>query len=141
MRRLSMKTALLFATLAALSTPAWAAAPIEGRYVTENGRAVVAVKTCGKAMCGKVDKILRPKKGVPARDINNADPALRSRPILGLPILTGLTPDDDVWRGDIYNPEDGNEYRAVVSRMANGSLKVQGCLAFICKTQVWKPAS
>ncbi|WP_239804914.1 DUF2147 domain-containing protein [Croceicoccus hydrothermalis] len=141
MRRLSMKTALLFATLATLSTPAWAAAPIEGRYVTENGRAVVAVKTCGKAMCGKVDKILRPKKGVPARDINNDDPALRSRPILGLPILMGLTADDDVWRGDIYNPEDGNEYRAVVSRMANGSLKVQGCLAFICKTQVWKPAS
>ncbi|MGT2514360.1 hypothetical protein ACVOMT_09105 [Sphingomonas panni] len=27
-----------------------------------------------------------------------------------------------------------------MSKNADGSLKVQGCIAFFCQTQVWKPA-
>lgn len=125
---------------AALAVPAWAATPIAGRYVTEDGSGVIEVARCGATMCGRLVRILKSAPNAPKTDVHNGDPALRARPILGMPILSGFSDAGKDWRGRIYDPRNGKTYRSIVSREADGTLKVQGCIAFICQTQRWKPA-
>jgi uncharacterized protein (DUF2147 family) len=126
--------------LVALSTfPAQAAQPVTGRWATVDGKAIVAVAPCGQHLCGRIEKIVKPTPGRPQTDIKNPDPALRSKPLVGLALLTGFTDAGDLWKCTIYDPESGKSYTSKVSRNANGTLKVQGCIAFFCKTQTWTP--
>ena len=60
----------------------------------------------------------------------------------GLAILSGLKPRQaGGWEGRIYNPEDGQTYRATVSRNGADTLQVEGCVLFVCQKQVWWKAS
>lgn len=134
MKIATLTLAILAATMA---LPAHAAEPVTGRWLTVDGKAIVHVAPCGKSLCGKIEKILKPTPGRPHTDVENADPALRNRPLIGLPLLTGFADAGQVWKGTIYDPESGKSYTSKVSRNANGTLKVQGCIAFLCKTQTW----
>ena len=133
MRLFALPALLLFAVAAQ------AAEPIAGRWMTENGHAQITVQPCGAGVCGRVSRILVPVPGGAATDRSNPDPALRTRPVLGLEILSGFTDAGKDWRGRIYDPESGKSYKSIVAREPGG-LKVQGCIAFFCKTQHWKPA-
>ncbi len=138
-----MKTRLtLLAATAALAsgTPAFAAQPVQGHWITEGGKAIVEIAPCGRSVCGKITKILKHTPGRPDTDIKNPDVALRSKPIIGLSILTGFADSGSHWKGTIYDPESGNSYTSKVSRNGDGTLKVQGCIAFFCKTQTWTAA-
>ncbi|WP_298671925.1 DUF2147 domain-containing protein [uncultured Sphingomonas sp.] len=126
--------------LAASSWSAYAAEPIAGRYFTADGSGIVAVVACNNAMCGKLATIVKPTPGAPTTDVKNPDPALRTRPFLGMPILLGLTDQGKDWRGEIYDPRRGKTFKSIVVRNADGSLNVQGCVAMFCQTQVWRPA-
>ncbi len=130
-----------FALLAAtVPATALAATPIAGRYVTEDGAGIVTIGPCGNTVCGKLTTILRKRPGAADTDVNNSDAALRSRPILGLPILSEFKDAGKDWRGRIYDPRNGKTYKSIVARNADGTLAVKGCIAFFCQTQVWKPA-
>ncbi len=135
MIRVMIATAALLVAL-----PASAATPIAGRYLTEDGAGIIEVGRCGNSVCGKLVRILKSEPNAPRTDVNNSDAALRSRPILGLPILSNFTDAGSDWRGRVYDPRNGKSYKSIVSRQPNGSLKVQGCIAIFCQTQVWKPA-
>lgn len=137
MKALPLIIAAALATLA--SVPAQAAQPITGRWATVDGKAIVQIAPCGREMCGKIEKIVKPTPGRPQTDIKNPDAALRSKPLTGLALLSGFREDGDLWKGTIYDPESGKSYSSKVSRNANGTLKVQGCVAFFCKTQTWTP--
>lgn len=136
-----MRTAPLFllATLF-LAVPASAATPIAGRYVTEDGSALVEVGPCGGTTCGRIVRVLKHRPGAAATDVNNSNQALRSRPIVGMPVLSGFADKGKDWRGTIYDPRNGKSYKSIVTRQPNGTLKVQGCIAFLCQTQEWRPA-
>ncbi|MBY9063238.1 DUF2147 domain-containing protein [Sphingomonas yunnanensis] len=140
--RLPLPAALALLAPVALAIPASAdaAAPIAGRYLTEDGAGVVTVGPCEGSVCGRLTTILKKRPGAPDTDVNNSDAALRSRPILGLPILSGFTDEGKDWRGKIYDPRNGKTYKSIVARNADGTLNVKGCIAFFCQTQVWKPA-
>lgn len=114
-------------------------APIAGQWLTADGSAVVSVGSCGAQTCGRISRVLKSAPGAPRVDANNPDPALRTRPVVGLPILTGFAPGGGDWRGRIYDPRNGKSYKSIVSREADGTLKVKGCIAFFCQTQVWRP--
>lgn len=132
----------LSAVLLGMAVPAQAADPILGRWVTEEKDAVIAIKRCGKALCGTLEKFLvLPAGGLDQRDINNADPAKRERKLLGLPILFSLTEDKDLWRGQIYDPKSGRTYSSEVRRKGPGALEVKGCFGPLCRTQEWRKAS
>ena len=133
-----MRFAILPFLLAA-ATGAHAAQPITGSWVTENGHAVVTVASCGAALCGRVSRVLVTVPGGPATDIHNPDPRLRSKPIVGMAVLSGFTDAGGDWRGRIYDPESGKSYKSVVLREPGG-LKVQGCVMMFCRTQHWRPA-
>lgn len=133
----------IIAILAAIAMPAAPAAAqqaIDGVYRDSGGFTEITVAPCGNLRCGDITRIVRNKPGEPNRDVHNDDPALRDRPILGLRVLHGLRWDDGAWRGEVYNPEDGNTYRTEVRPGANGALEVKGCVTFFCRTRVWPAA-
>lgn len=134
----------LFAVLSVLFlpvTPALAAQPISGRWITEDGKAVVTIANCGTTVCGKISRILEPTPDGPPVDDKNPDRRMRNRPIMGMPVLTGFTRSGDEWRGRIYNPEEGKTYRSILKRAGANRLAVKGCIAFFCRTQSWKRAN
>ncbi|MDX3909160.1 MAG: DUF2147 domain-containing protein [Sphingobium sp.] len=121
-------------------SPASAAQPISGRWLTENGKAIVQIGPCGGAMCGQIAKVVKPTPGAPRNYAHNPDEKLRNRPIEGLTILSDFNDAGSLWKGQIYDPQSGKTYASKLARNANGTLKVQGCIAFFCKTQIWTPA-
>lgn len=135
-----MSRLLLAATLLIAPAPALAATPIAGRWITADGSGEVTVGPCGNVVCGRLTRILKARAGAPANDVNNSDPALRSRPIRGMPILSGFTDRGKDWRGTIYDPRNGKSYKSIVSRNGDGTLAVKGCIAFFCQTQTWTSA-
>ncbi|WP_228242361.1 DUF2147 domain-containing protein [Porphyrobacter sp. GA68] len=137
-----MKLIALAAVAAFLvAAPLAAAQPIEGRWITQDGDAVVTVAPCGRSLCGTISRFLvTPPEGAGQRDVNNPDARLRTRRILGLPVLTDFSPDGDVWRGRIYDPKSGRTYRSVLERRDARTLAVKGCIGPICRTQLWRQA-
>ena len=135
MVRWSNSLALVLLLMAAPASQA--VTDIDGTYLDAGGYVHITVRACGPARCGVITRIVRRKPGEPDNDIHNNNSALRNRPILGVTILSGLRWSDGAWRGQVYNPEDGGTYRAVVRPGEGGSLRVQGCVSIICRTQVW----
>ncbi|MEO1044252.1 MAG: DUF2147 domain-containing protein [Pseudomonadota bacterium] len=126
---------------ATLASPLWARpASVNGRWLTAEKDAIIVISQCGKTVCGKIRRILVQTPDDNQKDVNNPNPKLRSRPVLGLPVLTGFRPDDTKWRGRIYDPKSGKDYRSVLTLLKNGKLKVQGCIGPFCQTQYWTRA-
>ncbi|NQX93896.1 MAG: DUF2147 domain-containing protein [Erythrobacter sp.] len=140
----SLPSRLIVAALAvaALPSAASAAEPIAGRWVTEEGDAIITIGKCGSTTCGRISKFLvPPPDGPDQRDIYNPDPAKKTRRLMGLPILTSFAEEKKQWRGRIYDPKSGKSYRSIVRRSGANTIEVKGCIAFFCQTQVWKKAT
>ena len=135
-----MKNLLAFAALIT-AAPLLAAQPVEGKWMTAEGDAVITIGDCGERLCGRITKFLvTPPQGADQRDVNNRNPKLRNRKLLGMPVLTGFTEDGDEWRGEIYDPKSGKTYRSIIRRKNSATLEVKGCLGPFCQTQTWKRA-
>jgi uncharacterized protein (DUF2147 family) len=75
------------------------------------------------------------------RDIRNSDPALRTRRVRNLQVLSGFVSDGQKWRGGpLYDPNTGDGAKTgYLSLTAPDTLSVKGCIAvFLCRTQTWK---
>ena len=137
-----MKTRILSLAALTIATPLLAAEPVDGRWLTEERDAVITIGDCGGSKCGRITRfIVPPPQGEDQRDVNNRDPKKRSRKLLGMPVLTGFRADDDLWRGQIYDPKSGKTYRSVIRRVNSNTLEVKGCISILCQTQVWKRAN
>ena len=135
------KLCLAAAATLAFATPAMAADPITGRWITTEKDAVVTIAKCGATYCGKLSKYLvTPEGGANQRDVNNPNPRLRSRTLLGTPILSSFKLDGKLWRGKIYDPRNGKTYRSILRRKNANVLEVKGCLGPFCQTQIWTRA-
>ena len=128
--------------LLAVAGPSFAAEPVAGVWRTEARDALVRIGDCGASLCGRVAKFLvPPPQGIDQRDVNNPDPRMRQRKLLGMAVLSGFHDDGDSWRGTIYDPKTGKSYRSVVRRLDANRLEVKGCIGPFCKTQVWTRAN
>jgi uncharacterized protein (DUF2147 family) len=135
-----MKRILALAALLA-ATPLLAAEPVQGRWLTVEKDAIIMIAPCGTKLCGRIERFLvPPPKGDDQRDVNNKDPDLRGRKLLGMAILTGFSEDGDQWRGQIYDPKSGKTYRSIIRRKSANMLEVKGCLGPFCQTQNWQRA-
>lgn len=117
-----------------------AAAPagVEGRWLTDDGKGVVAIAACGSQVCGRIVEVLDREPGVPSSDVHNPDPRLRGRPLVGLLTLWGFTPGGAVLEGGrAYDPKSGNSYRSRLALERDGSLVVTGCVLFVCESRRW----
>ncbi len=124
-----------------IASPALAAAPVSGKWLTAEKDSVIEIGTCGGAVCGKVLRVLKtmPDGRVPI-DRNNPDPSLRARKVEGIMILSGFADRGSNWKGKIYDPKSGKTYTSYLARNADGTLKVQGCIGPFCQAFVWTPA-
>ncbi|PJG46784.1 hypothetical protein CAF53_20755 [Sphingobium sp. LB126] len=114
---------------------------VEGFWLTDDRKGVVQIAPCGEHICGRIVRVLDKGPGVPATDINNPDPHLRGQPIVGLLTLSGFNRDGAVWKGGrAYDPQSGRSYRATLGLNPDGSLKVTGCVLFICQSRRWTRA-
>ncbi|TXM68905.1 DUF2147 domain-containing protein [Methylobacterium sp. WL103] len=139
--RLALASALLLTGLA--SAHADAGKDPSGTWLTEDGRAKIRIDRCGAGqaqVCGKVVwlKVATTEAGTPRTDIKNPDPKKRSRPVLGLPLIEGLQPDEAKFSGSIYNIEEGKIYQVSLERENASELSVSGCLLkVLCGSQTW----
>jgi uncharacterized protein (DUF2147 family) len=132
---------VLLVLLAALPAPALAAPDLSGEWLVEDKKATVRIGRCGATWCGRVARILVRDPDWNGTDVNNPDPKLKSRPVIGLPILTGFRPDaQGLTGGRIYDPNNGRTYRSMLRLNKDGSLKVSGCIAVFCQSQRWTRA-
>lgn len=124
---------MMFAALAAAAAPA-----IEGDWVTADRSAVVRIAPCGSRLCGTVVRILARAPNVPRTDVNNPDARLRSRPLVGLTVLSGFAGSGASWSGGrAYDAKSGRSYRSSLTGNGDGSPTVTGCFLFICQSQRW----
>nr|WP_238180554.1 DUF2147 domain-containing protein [Methylobacterium haplocladii] len=119
--------------LAANPASAQRGADPTGLWLTESRASQVRVARCGGGYCGTLVSVSG--SGV---DANNPDPALKSRKLVGVQILTAGTPSGDGFQGSLYNPTDGKSYSGSMTPKGPDRLEVSGCvLRVICKSQTW----
>ncbi len=117
---------------------------ILGKWWNHEKDAHIEIYKCGDELCGKIIWLKNPldDDGKPKRDKNNPEESLRSRPTLGLDILSGFEyTGDRKWEdGTIYNPRDGKTYSCYLDLLDDKKLKVRGFIGFslIGKTQYWE---
>jgi uncharacterized protein (DUF2147 family) len=107
-----------------------------GVWIVANGHARVRVGPCGEAYWGVIDWARNPNV-----DKNNPDPAKRSRPVVGMPILLAMKPaGPNEWKGEIYNAENGKTYDGKMSVTGPDALKISGCVfgGMFCGGQTWE---
>jgi uncharacterized protein (DUF2147 family) len=120
-----------------LEAPAAAGESATGVWRLSNGKVTVRVSPCGSSLCGKVVALKKPRddKGRLRRDKENPNPALRSRPVVGLTILSNMKAGGNgYWTGTIYNPDDGNTYRSEMKLQNANTMRVDGCVAVFCRS-------
>jgi uncharacterized protein (DUF2147 family) len=112
------------------------AADPTGDWRVADGVANIRVAQCNGNMWGVVSW----EKTPGGRDKNNPDPALQSRPTLGMPILLAMKkkPGADAWEGQVYNAKDGQTYSSTIKPVGADQLEIQGCvLGFLCGGETW----
>ena len=144
---LRIASVFLLASLAATQIGAQAEAPTPvGVWLHPDGRIKMRIAPCGDALCATLIWFKAPNdaQGLPLVDLKNPDPALRARPLLGLKVLDRLRPNaEGTWEGgEVYNPDDGEDYKARMSIQDDGSLRVRGyvLIPLLGKTLVWTRA-
>ena len=127
--------------------------PIEGIWQTQE-LSEVTIALCPEGFCGTLSTIVVPREGLTDEeyaaaqampvesftDMRNPDPSLRTRPMLGLQILTLLaSTKPNIYDGEIYNPKDGNIYSGYVEMLGPDLIKLNGCVLYnlICQGQDW----
>jgi uncharacterized protein (DUF2147 family) len=134
MKRLALLTVFFALALKPAISPALAADP-SGDWLVEDGTARIRIALCNNSLWGVIGWEKRP-----GMDTENPDPAKRSRPTLGMPILINMKPDGtNKWSGQIYNAKNGKMYEANVTLESDKALKVRGCIlgGLLCGGETW----
>jgi uncharacterized protein (DUF2147 family) len=118
-----------------------AADALVGTWLTEQADSKVQIAGDGKGYTGKVVWLKQPQRdGKPVADANNADPAQRSRPVMGLEVLSGIQyTANNTWTGSIYSPRKGRSYPAQLS-LDGSHLAVKVKDGIFSKTVSWTRA-
>ncbi len=130
---------MLLALLAA-SPPPVQEAGVTGLWRTPvDGGGLVRISRCGADICGTVVDSPRLRANPDQRDVRNREASSRDRRLHGLRILRASPAGPGRWDdGWVYNPEDGRTYRGSIERLADGRLRLRGCVvAPLCRTQIW----
>lgn len=110
----------LFALILLAPVLAAADSPV-GVWRVENGQAHIRIVRCGAAMWGVISWLVG-----------------EDQSSLGTPIVRGMMPDGDDWKGEIYNSENGKIYSGSIHLTSPDVLRIRGCvLGFLCGGEDW----
>jgi len=115
---------------------------IIGIWLTEGGKSKVEVTRKEGKYYGKIIWLKTPNRedGTPKLDRENENEKLRSRPIIGMQLITDFVWDDDEYEdGEIYDPENGKLYSCEITYETKDILNVRGYIGFslLGRTTVW----
>lgn len=81
--------------------------------------------------------------GTPRVDVKNPSPELRTRPILGMNLLSGYQFKDGKWQGQIYDARSGKTYKSQMTLGSDGRLKMRGYIGapMFGQTEEFEPVS
>ena len=126
-----------------LSTNLFSESLVFGYWLTPGS--VVKTENCDGYICATIETIFV-EDGVDPKQIlddQNKDKALRSRPLVGVNIFYDFLikdADQKVFKsGKVYDPRRGKTYKSKLHLNDDGTLRVEGCLAFICDGESWRP--
>jgi uncharacterized protein (DUF2147 family) len=87
---------------------------------------------------GTVVEVLQSDRG-PNPTCDKCKGANKDKPVKGMTILWGLKKDGDEWTGGtVLDPAKGKTYKSKIEMLDGGrKLGMSGCIAFICRQQVW----
>lgn len=105
-----------------------------GTYLSETGDTRVRIARCGGAYCGTIVAVRGETK-----DVNNPDPALKTRNLVGVRMISDIRPSGEGFEGSLYNYKDGKTYSGRMSFQGGGAMQLSGCVlgGLICRTQTW----
>src|SRR6266568_1184486 len=94
-----------------------------GDWRVADGVANIRVAQCNGSMWG----VVAWEKEPGGRDTNNPDPAKKTRPTLGMPILIDMKKKagTDQWEGQVYNAKDGQLYSSTIKPVGTDQLEIQ----------------
>ena len=133
-----MTRLLLTAAMAVglLGSAAWAADP-SGTWLSESGQTQVQIAPCGGAYCGTIVWVAED-----TGDVNNPDPALQGRSLVGVQMISGMVPDGERYRGSLYNYTNGKTYSGTLEVANDNTLNLEGCvMGLFCRSQTWTRAN
>jgi len=137
---------LLFVTGTGLVAQTIHADDIVGKWLNEEKTAQVEIFKVKSQYYGKIVWLETPNDsitGLPRTDKENPDPALKSKPLLGLVNLKGFVFDgDDEWEdGTIYDPKNGKTYSCRMEFETPKNLKIRGYIgiSLLGRTTYWTP--
>ena len=126
-----------------ISTNVFSENNIFGYWLTPGS--IVKIENCEDYICAKIETIFV-EEGVDPKQIlddQNKDETLRSRPLIGINLLYSFLIEDVNQKtfkdGRIYDPRRGKTYKSNLYLNDDGILRVEGCVAFICDGEDWRP--
>lgn len=138
-----MRSKMMVLAMLLLPMVAAAQSPAVGRWKTiddETGKvkSIVEITEAKGGLTGKVVEILHSTRG-PNPVCDQCEGANKGKPVKGMTILWNLKPKGAGWEGGtILDPAKGKTYKSKAKLIDGGSkLGVSGCVAFICREQVW----
>lgn len=109
----------------------------KGDWLVANKEARIRIVDCAGTLWGVLSW-----EAKPGLDSHNPDPAKRTRPMLGVPIVLGMKPSGpNKWSGSIYNSAWGKIFSGGVSLENPDTLRITGCLLFLCGGENWSRAA
>ena len=129
------KTILTLAAVLVAAPIALAEVNPEGIWRLTNGSVTVKVARCGANICANIVALASPNypDGTPLLDALNPNKALRKRPVMGLPVISGMAKAGvNTYKGYIYNADDGGSYRATAT-LTDKTMKLKGCWLVFCR--------
>ncbi|HVI59207.1 MAG TPA: DUF2147 domain-containing protein [Luteimonas sp.] len=144
MRKASLWKCLALVSVLPMAAFAQNPASPVGRWKTiddETGKVksiVEITQAANGTLQGKVVEVLHSDRG-PNPTCDKCSGANKDKPVKGMTILWGLKPDGDEWSGGtVLDPAKGKTYKSKLEMLDGGrKLGMSGCIAFICRQQVW----
>ena len=96
----------------------------------------VQVQRCADTVCARIVRMPDPT----VRDVNNPEPRLRVRPVLGIQIFTAQRHTAaDGWKGHMYMPRTGSTHVARLTPVQRNELTVSICgpMGLFCIHETW----
>ena len=136
-----MKKFLLIATFYSFAAFSSEDHPLKDTYwLAEDS--IISIRECDARLCGVMEHIFAEEGEDPLGilDTNNPEEDLRTRPLIGIRLLDSFNPfpKKGIYKdGLIYDPRSGKSYKGKLFLIDEFTLKVEGCIAFLCQGVQW----
>ena len=133
-RRVTVKVALATLALTGVWMPPALGDPL-GLWLDKDGW-TIRIQPCGPDLCAVIASVkppLDPATGRPWTDKNNSDVSKRSRPLIGVEVLSGMRPSGPrKWSGQLYDADRGHTLSGNLIEIGQDTIRIEGCLLVLC---------